>query len=124
MLIDKVIGKFRKKVSLDEVLRDRLQAARSFSEVVELAGDQGFQITYEQLKNHAEIMVEQKAEMQEVHAINNIDSSDSAPNSETPNWLFWRKRSVDVWEQEMSRLVYFDPTPSHDSDARMRDKGG
>ena len=124
MLIDKVIGKFRKKVSLDEVLRDRLQTARSFSEVVELAGDQGFQITYEQLKNHAEIMVEQKAEMQEVHAINNIDSSDSALNSETPNWFFWRKRSVDVWGQEMSRLVYFDPTPSHDSDARMREKGG
>ena len=124
MLIDKVIGKFRKKVSLDEVLRDRLQTARSFSEVVELAGELGFQITYEQLKNHAEMMVEQKAEMQEVHAINNIDSSDSASYSETFNWLFWRKRPVDVWEQEMSRLVYFDPTPSYDSDARMRDKGG
>jgi predicted ribosomally synthesized peptide with nif11-like leader len=121
---NKCIRKFRNKVRVDKTLRDQFQATKNLWEVVSLAADNGFKFTYEQIKDHAEQVVEQRAETQEIHSNDDVDGLDVAGTLASSNWLFWRKKSVHVWEQEMSRLVYFDAQPSYDSDARFREKGG
>ena len=124
MKFDKKLKIFRRKIHKDEGLRRKLQGAKDFNAVVTLAEDNGICLSVEELQSYAEAVVEYRSLRQE-----NLSNSSAGSGKETSNRGIWRRlfrrRSFDdIWEYEMSRLVYFSENPSHDSDARMREKGG
>jgi len=123
---ERFLRAFRKQVSLDENLRGKLEAANDFREVVNLANVYGYQFTYEQLKSHAESVVDLSSQEQEEESISiNNSGTIQSKDSRSRRWNWFGKRNrVDIWDYQMSRLLYFDPNPTHDSDARLREKGG
>ena len=124
MSAEKYLKKFRNFVLKKGVLIEALTRIQNFDELATLAKQQGFDLSPQQLRAGAEVVVHQKRqELEESSRLDSTPNPSSARNILAR--IFSRKtRFQDIWENEMCRLCYFVDDPDYDSFARMKEKGG
>jgi len=124
MSVEKQLKQFQVLVLKKRALIEALTSAQNFDELAILAKQQGFDLSPQQLRASAEVVVHQKR--QELEESSHLDFT---PNPSPPRnilaRIFSRKTHFqNIWENEMCRLCYFVDDPDYDSFARMKEKGG
>jgi hypothetical protein len=124
MPVEKHLKKFQVLVLKKRVLIEALTSSQNFDELAILAKQQGFDLSPQQLRANAEVVVRQKR--QELEESSRLDPTPNpSPSRNILARIFSRKTHFqNIWENEMCRLCYFVDDPDYDSFARMKEKGG
>ena len=118
----KHIKSFRKLVSQDHVLADKICKTNNFQELASLSQQFGHQITTSEFQEHAETIVAKRT--QELEVTSRYNQTKSVNNGFFSSFLSKRRATIQFWEHEMSRLCYYSPNANYDAFGKFQEKGG
>jgi len=124
MKISKAIQKFRKSVYSEKTRVDVFLEISNFEDLAGFAIELGFSLSADQLRAHAEGIVDERRQDLE-HESSLQSPSDEEPRNSLLSRFFLKNRRIEEgWNDQMCKLCYYVDDPNYDSFARMKEKGG
>ncbi len=124
MKISKTIQRFRKSVYGQKTRVAVFLEISNFEELAGFATELGFSLSADQLRAHAEgIVDERRQDLEQESSFQSL--SDEEPRNSLLARLFLKSNRIEEeWNDQMCKLCYYVDDPNYDSFARMKEKGG
>ena len=124
MKTSRAIRRFRKSVFSEKAQVKVFLEISNFDELARFAVELGFNLSTDQLRTHAETIVDERRQDLEQESSFRSPSNEEQGHSLISRFFFKNNRIQEGWNDQMCKLCYYVDDPNYDSFARMKEKGG